>query len=234
MHRTALTTGLALAALALPGLAAEPMAADATAAPAQSATAAPSGFTLGAAAGMLEDPDLATGAETAEPLAKSTRRFEATGGWTGFYGGVQLGVADADLDGSGGSDTSVVGGVHFGYNYQMGPYVVGAELSGSLSDNDLSGVNGGEIDTLGRLGLRLGRAFGDTLIYTGGGVAFVDGEYNGRDEEDVGYFVGVGLDQRISERWVAGLAANYHGFDDFAAGRDLDFLTVEARLSFRF
>jgi len=226
MHRTALT----LAALALPGLAMAEPAPEASPA----AQAAPAGFALDAPDGMLAEPDLATGAETAEPLAKSSRRFRATGGWTGFYGGVQLGVADADLDGPGGSDTSVVGGVHFGYNHQMGPYVVGAELSGSLSDNDLSGPNGGEIDTLGRLGLRLGRAFGDTLLYTGGGVAFVDGEYDGNDEEDVGYFVGVGLDHRLSERWVAGLVANYHGFDDFAAGRDLDFLTVEARLSFRF
>lgn len=233
MHRTALATGLAtglaLAALALPGLAmAQTQAADAPAA------GTPSGFTLDATEGMRAAPDLAAGAEAAEPLARSSRGLRATGGWTGFYGGVQLGISDADLDGRGGSDTSVVGGVHFGYNRQIGPYVVGAELSGSLSDNDLSGANGGEIDTLGRLGLRLGRAFGETLLHTGGGVAFVDGELNGSDEEDVGYFVGVGVDHRLSERWIAGLAANYHGFDDFAAGRDLEVLTVEARLSFRF
>lgn len=61
-----------------------------------------------------------------------------TGGdWTGFYAGGQLGYADIDgtgaADGSGGTY-----GVHGGYNYDFGQFVLGGEVDYDKLDIDLA------------------------------------------------------------------------------------------------
>ncbi len=183
-----------------------------------------------------EPAALAEGAEEAAPITRASRgRLRADGGWTGFYGGVQLGFGDGNLNRGGGSDTGALGGAHVGYMHDFNSYVAGVEASVSLADIDFDKGAGGDIDTLARLGVRLGKAFGDTLVYGAGGGAFVDGNYAGRDEDELGYFFGAGVEHRLNTRWSVGLAANYHRFDGYGGpGRDLELVTVEGRLSLRF
>lgn len=192
-------------------------------------------FTL-AQPGLAAAPvDMTAGADSAAPITKASSQFRATGGWGGFYGGVQLGLGDADLNRGGGDDTGALGGVHAGYNHDFGTFIAGVEGSISLADIDFDNGAGGEVDTLGRLGLRLGKAYGDVMVYGTGGAAFVDGDYGGRDDDDLGWFLGAGVDYRVNDRWIAGLAANYHEFSGFGGpGRDLEFVTIEARMSMRF
>lgn len=183
-----------------------------------------------------EPSALADGAGDAAPIARASRgRLRADGGWTGFYGGVQLGFGDGNLNRGGGSDTGVLGGAHAGYLHDFNSFVAGVEASVSLADIEFDKGAGGDIDTLARLGVRLGRAFGDTLVYGAAGGAFVDGDYGGRNEDELGYFVGGGIEHRLNTRWSVGVAANYHRFDGYGGpGRDLDLVTVEGRLSLRF
>ena len=72
---------------------------------------------------------------TPEPVAMK-------GDWTGFYGGVQLGGGKvttddgSDLEGQGG-----LGGVHLGYDYDFGDYVLGAGVEYDAGEIELV-ING--------------------------------------------------------------------------------------------
>ena len=87
-----------------------------------------------------------------------------TGGdWTGAYGGLNLGYGD--VDGSGTADgNDMTYGLHLGYSYDFGRYVIGGEFEYDDASIDLNGA--AETDSVMRLKLRggydLGRAF---LVY---------------------------------------------------------------------
>src|SRR5262245_48460256 len=76
------------------------------------------------------------------PAVKAPAPPVAAYTWTGFYCGVDAGGSSADntfFDVNGGIDaavftaTGVFGGGQIGFNWQTGPWVLGAELEGSLS-----------------------------------------------------------------------------------------------------
>jgi opacity protein-like surface antigen len=114
--------------------------------------------------------------------------------WTGFYGGVHLGngwanetwqsgagpLAQKQFDpfiGSG-SGNGAVGGGQIGWNYQTGPWVLGAEAALSAANiNTIAGCGKGQfsctanIDRLGTFTGRLGLAFDRFQIYGKGGAA---------------------------------------------------------------
>jgi outer membrane immunogenic protein len=121
--------------------------------------------------------------------------------WTGFYVGAQAGYAWGEDETSlffdgvavdlGGIATDFdsdgfVGGVHAGYNYQIGSFVVGVEadieaagIEGDLTVTDaaLPGYAASvssEINFQGSLRARLGVAFDRALIYATGGLAFAN------------------------------------------------------------
>ena len=122
--------------------------------------------------------------------------------WTGFYVGAQVGAAwtkdkvtDSDrptglLIGNGNLDnSSIVGGLHAGYNMQSGSIVYGLEadleLSGlSKTSSALFAGNGAliggvysysqKIDWQGSVRGRLGYAAGPALFYVTGGLAFAN------------------------------------------------------------
>ncbi len=135
--------------------------------------------------------------------------------WTGFYVGGSIGAGRQSsrtiVDGYGPTNsirTSIgagnvaprlspdgngaVGGAQFGFNYQIGPVVIGAETDLSatrLGGRDISSVNpfGVQVTTqsenrlsmLGTVRARAGLAFGNLLVYGTGGYAYGRVEQSG-------------------------------------------------------
>lgn len=124
-------------------------------------------------------------------------------------------------------DSSVLGGVHVGYNIQHGAFVYGVEGDVSFADN---------IDYLASIRGRLGVAANNWLFYATGGVAFIGGGFSGTIsdaniasvpydtyDDQVGFVVGGGVEVKLAPNWSIGVEGLYYGFDGntyHAAGWD--------------
>lgn len=158
------------------------------------------------------------------------------GDWTGFYVGGSLGYAEVD-DNTGtfgdGFDGATYG-VHAGYNYDFGSYVLGAEAE--LSGFDVKDISGTEVDSVARLKLRAGYDAGNFMPYLAAGVAQLNtsgAPLGGVD--DNGYFYGAGLDYKLTDSIRVGGEVLQHQFDDYAGSNiDVDALTAGVRVSFAF
>ena len=108
--------------------------------------------------------------------------------WSGFYVGGDLGYGGSRFKSTisqPGEDKTAkgfVGGVHAGYNWQMGSLVLGGEvdfsatgISTNISDNHF------KTDVLASLRGRLGFAFNQILIYGTGGVGVAHGKVYSSD-----------------------------------------------------
>lgn len=151
--------------------------------------------------------------------------------WTGGYAGAQLGYGDVGdvLDGDG-----WLGGVHAGYMWDFGSYVLGGEVDWDGADIDLNG-GAGSLDSVARLKLRAGWDAGRTLLYATAGAAHASAEVGGTDFSDTGWFAGLGAAYQVTDQWVVGGEILEHRFDDFDdTGIDVDATTATLRASFRF
>jgi outer membrane immunogenic protein len=115
--------------------------------------------------------------------------------WTGFYAGVDVGLATGDTNEqvkvdddplleallrTGFDVNGPIYGGHVGYNYQSGSWVVGIE--GTFSGTDIDGDSpcvfvlscSADVDWIGTVEGRIGYGFGRSLIYARGGVAWGD------------------------------------------------------------
>ena len=122
--------------------------------------------------------------------------------WTGFYAGVHMGYGFGSADwssptrfylGDGKKDAlheGLIFGAQGGYNYQTGPYVIGAEAEVDLglldSEANVGGVSSpGQLGDFGRtrtnvlasLAARFGYAYGPALFYAKAGVAYAHDKY---------------------------------------------------------
>ncbi len=165
--------------------------------------------------------------------------------WGGAYVGGQIGygfgnfdlgaISPSDFDTDG-----VIGGLHVGYLWDLGDWVVGPELQYDFSDLSFNEASGsGSFDGIARLKMRAGYDLGRSLLYGTAGVAYtnIDGISGipDIDYDDPGYVVGLGYDYKLTENWALGAEYQHHIFDDFGAdGNDLDFGTVHVRASFQF
>lgn len=150
--------------------------------------------------------------------------------WTGGYVGAQLGYGDVDVKNAplGGSDPTF--GIHGGYMYDFGNFVIGGEADFDRARIGLGGGN--RIDNIGRLKLRAGFDAGDALIYGVGGAARATTNNLGNE---TGYLVGVGLDYMVTEQWSVGSEVLYHRFSNFGnTTNDVEATTISLRASFRF
>ncbi|MCX7304155.1 MAG: porin family protein, partial [Hyphomicrobiales bacterium] len=169
--------------------------------------------------------------------------------WTGGYIGGQIGylwgsgeaTADLGLPFDGSADVNPdgwLGGVYFGYNYQMTNNVVlgvdgdfawtGADDSSTVVSN---GVNVGSLDTEldweGAVRLRLGYAVDRFLPYIAGGVAFgrlhgtgydTGGVYQGEaSETNTGWTIGVGTEYAFTDNLVGRAEYRYTDLGSFDA-----------------
>jgi outer membrane immunogenic protein len=189
------------------------------------ATAVLSSSVLGGAAfaGSLDEPIIDT-VEVIEPVYSPAP--VVTSDWTGAYGGLNLGYGDIDDDLSGDGTTY---GLHLGYDYDFGRYVLGGELEYDNADIDLGGV--AEADSITRLKLRGGYDFGKTLLYATAGAAQLKTSIG----DDTGAFIGVGVAYQVTERFTVGGELLEHRFEDVGgSGLDADATTFNLRGSFRF
>jgi predicted porin len=178
-------------------------------------------------AGSLADPIVETVATPVyEPVAVGTD-------WTGAYGGLNLGYGDIDTNiGVGGDDMTY--GIHLGYDYDFGNFVLGGEIEYDKADiglNTAAGALAADVDSVTRLKLRGGYDLGRTLVYATAGVAQVDTSLG----DENGEFLGLGVAYQVTDRFTVGGEVLEHRFDDInGSGVDADATTFNLRGSFRF
>ncbi|MBM6582766.1 porin family protein [Microvirga sp. BT689] len=197
--------------------------------------------------------------------------------WTGFYVGAQIGYGwnanDNDIvlpsgfvvqsGDFGDSGDGFLAGVHAGYNYQLGSFVIGVEgdVEGVFGDDDDDlvivgpdgvvftnyGFAGNALDWQGSIRARAGFAFDRALIYATGGFAFagVSGSFGLLDSGDdtlTGWTLGAGIEYAFTNNLTTRLEyryTSYEGGDNFfdnvsLGSNDIEFHTVRAGLSYKF
>jgi outer membrane immunogenic protein len=128
-------------------------------------------------------------------------RYERPSIWSGLYGGVHLGHADAD------HDDGFVGGVQLGYNWQANQIVYGLE-----SDISLSGMH--SIDWLASVRGRAGFLIQPRLlVYGTAGLGLVNG-----GDTDAGFVFGLGIEGKLTNAMSARL--EYLSFNSDSAHGD--------------
>jgi outer membrane immunogenic protein len=173
-------------------------------------------------AGSAQAADLALRRAPAAAPAAYVMPFS----WSGFYIGAHIGYGWGDGDASflgvplaapfDNVDTNgVFGGLQLGANWQMGSFVLGAEIDASIADINGSVTGFGvtassQIDWLGTARLRAGVALDRALLYVTGGLAWAHNEVNltgpvvgSSDETHVGWTLGGGLEYAFSGNWSA-------------------------------
>lgn len=188
-----------------------------------------------AAAPLAAAPALAGGLNEpqAAPIvsAPPAPAMPVSGDWGGFYAGGQVGYGDLGDDFSG---DGWLGGVHAGYNWDLGNFVLGIE--GDYDVADIAIATGGSLDSVARLKLRAGYDAGRALIYATGGAAHATASDGlGGDPSDTGWFLGAGLGYQVTDSFILGAEVLSHQFDDFdGTGADVSATTATLRASFRF
>jgi outer membrane immunogenic protein len=182
--------------------------------------------------------------------------------WSGIYigGHIGYGYAEADIAGLGTQvlrleSEGFLGGAQGGWNYQMGRFVLGAELDFSFAD--INSNNSNVTNTLGNVSsntpwiatatTRLGYTWDRFLVYGKVGAAFAQFDYNidnlTASETRVGFTVGTGLEWAVSGNWSAKAEYNYLdfgrssvNFDGSTVSLDIDqrISVIKAGVNYRF
>lgn len=187
--------------------------------------------------------------------------------WSGFYLGMNWGVAKGTTDWSkptgaatlaltnpsftrAGDDIGLFAGISAGYNYQTGPWVIGAEADISAaninSNAKCSGSTGfvgygmswrcgSETNWIGSLAPRVGYAFGNSLLFAKVGLAYANSDSklsypwpNGQREVSkstsrYGLALGLGYEHNLGGNWSAKAEYAYYNFGSKAfSGSDRD------------
>jgi outer membrane immunogenic protein len=147
-------------------------------------------------------------------------------GWTGFYAGLHLGTSDLSAGNTSESDPTY--GVHVGYDYDFGQFVLGGELA---YDGSVDYVIGGTVttSTTSRLKLKGGYDLGRTLVYGVVGHANLDGQNTRND----GYTVGLGVSFKATDKIVTG-AEYLHDTLGWANNTDAKMDRFTMRASYKF
>jgi outer membrane immunogenic protein len=196
------------------------------------------------------------------PLAEPLPPAPVGTTWSGFYIGGNLGAAfdpnnlsikdlseEQDLSLEFSNETELIGGVHGGYNWQLGTWLMGVEGDFDFAEN---------INYLASVRGRLGWTLGSWLLYGTGGVAFIDTDNDfvvvsadegpfsfSNGDSDTGFVVGGGVDYKIAPQLSLGLEGLYYDFgsdsshlvagdEPFVLKEDQDFAAVRARLNYHF
>jgi opacity protein-like surface antigen len=170
--------------------------------------------------------------------------------WSGFYGGVHAGggwgmtdwktadgllaaASSGGFPGSGNANGSIAGG-QIGFNYQYGTWVAGGEIAASWANLDgyakcattaapaNSFVCHSRIDALATFTGRLGRTYGNLLVYGLAGAAWARETHDAYQTfgttvisgsaDRWGYVLGSGLEYAFTPAWSGKLEYNYIDF----------------------
>lgn len=152
--------------------------------------------------------------------------------WTGLYVGVHAGASaisstwapgTGELEGDdinarswSGDGASPIVGAQVGYNYQVGPVVMGVELDASAGQmhafarclGEFTSICTTNTDWMGTLTARLGYAFSNMLVYAKAGGALADSSFTlsgstfpgqfGASETALGWTVGGGIEMAVT------------------------------------
>jgi outer membrane immunogenic protein len=140
----------------------------------------------------------------AEPTYAEPAYYALPPIWSGLYGGVHLGYADARRD------DGVVGGLQLGYNWQANAIVYGVE-------GDISLTGASSIDWLASARGRLGYLIQPNLLLYG--TAGVGGD------DDAGFVYGLGVEGKLTYAMTGRI--EYLGYDS----DDVD--VIRAGLNFK-
>ena len=167
--------------------------------------------------------------------------------WSGFYigvnGGGGFGTSTWDTTGSFNMTGGLVGGT-IGYNFQIGPAVIGAEgdvdwssISGKITTPGCPGGCTTSDSWLSTVRARLGYAADRFMPYVTGGAAF--GNINastpglpGASTTNAGWTVGAGLEFAIAGRWTAKAEYLYVDLGKFNCGAGCSAGAVTDNVSF--
>lgn len=147
--------------------------------------------------------------------------------WTGVYVGAQIGYMWGDTSPYGYTANGVVGGLHAGYNYQMGQFVAGLEGDVNATSFDGSAFNGGYYSSRenidGSFRGRLGIAWDRALLYGTGGLAIAGFnntyDYTGYSNTRLGWTVGGGIEYALDNNWSVRGEYRYTDFGTTHDGR---------------
>lgn len=188
---------------------------------------------LAATPALVAGPALAGSMEAPaeQPVVEQPVQQVSTGpDWTGLYGGGQLGFADVDSNLPGVSGDGAIGGLTFGYDHDLGNWVVGAGLDYDWTDVNIAPTV--DVENVFRAKLRGGYKIGNGLAYATGGYTNIDASTLGDDD---GYFIGAGYEHMVTDRVSVGGEVLYHEVDSFAGtAADVDATTAQVRATFRF
>lgn len=193
----------------------------------------------------------ATPVSAADLFGNSSKDAPATASdWTGFYigGGVGYSATDTEVSVSGVSfdgisADGITGTARIGYDRQMGDIVLGVFAEGSLSDSNVEVSSGGDslgvdLDYSYGGGVRAGFLRNATLIYALAGykVQHLEGDGFEFDDELGGWFGGLGIETKVTDRVTLGLEGTYTAFEeeDFGTGINFEPSTLEVFARARF
>ena len=163
--------------------------------------------------------------------------------WTGGYAGLQFGSVDGESAGAGDAEfDGTLYGLFAGYRHDFGAVTGGVELDFMVGDGDFTPINpagpvfGIDYNRILRVGAELGYDAGQVLPYATVGYAFLNLGRPVGDATGNGYFYGMGLDVRVTERVTIGAELLQHEFSDFnnTANNQLDVLTFGLNVAFTF
>ncbi|THH38901.1 porin family protein [Aliishimia ponticola] len=150
------------------------------------------------------------------------------GEWTGGYAGLSIGGIDIDATGAPDGEHSSYG-LHLGYDYDFGQFVLGGEIEYETTNIGLGAV--ADVDSVARLKLRGGYDLGRTLLYATAGMAEIDTSIG----SETGSFAGVGVSYQLNDRFYLGGEVLGHRFDDInGSGVDADATSLSIRGGLRF
>lgn len=148
--------------------------------------------------------------------------------WSGASVGFQLGSGVADYDET---DGAAVYGLRGTYDRDYGNWVAGGVLDYQGTDMDLG--DGDDLDSMTKLGARLGYDRGANALYYGtGGYAHAT-----TDDSDTsnGYYVGLGFETFVASNVTVNGEVSYNVFNDFEdSSRDLGATVATMGVNYRF
>lgn len=168
--------------------------------------------------------NLARAAVVAASIAVPTFA-QADDDWTGFYAGLQAG--SSALKSNGATDTNPILGLHVGYDYDFGNYILGGELSYDGGAEYTVDNTTSTSETV-RLKVKGGHVFGRTLLYGTFGYANYKDDFYRLD----GYSAGVGVSYRATDKITIGAEYLHDVFS--RTGDDLTADTITVRASYKF
>ncbi|WP_333682779.1 outer membrane protein [Pontibaca methylaminivorans] len=147
--------------------------------------------------------------------------------WTGGYFG--LGIGWSNVDGPGGRSDAVYG-LHGGYDFDFGEWVVGGEFEHEIANIGLVG-GAGKVSDIDRLKLKGGYDFGDFMGYALLGRARMKSDAGSGN----GNVFGIGVAYSLTPNVSLGGEMTRSRFTNFAGSNDrYDVDSLMFRASFRF